>query len=515
MWQSGDWLQLHLNGELYGDKPPLLFWLINAGWTVFGVNDWWPRVLTALFSGGALGLTWQLGRRLAPSRAEVAAIAVFVTGSGLYWAFFTGALMFDAMLSFFVLLGALALARAATEGRWSEWFGVGAALGLGILTKGPVVLLHLLPLALLAPWWTVPMPQAAARRHSWGRWYGGVGVAVLSGAAIALAWAVPTAIAGGADFGWEIFWHQSVDRMAATTHHLQPAWFYAAMLPLLVFPWLFVPSVWSGFAGLARAPAEVATRFALAWALPVLLAFSAFKGKQVQYLLPETAAFGLLVGAALAARDRAGILPPASDRIVVAGVLFMLSAAIVVLMGQPRFASLLHSGERTAIVLTVACIEAIVLVLALVRASSHVASAAIIGTASVALLVAGYAGLGRALFDNYDLRPVAQDLARVQAAGRPIAHFPKYHGQFQFVGRLERPLQVLLSPQQLLAWAAAHPDGAVVVYSYQTLTSPTAQPEFRQSFGRRDVYVWRAADLGSVSDGWRTGRRADGGGDDD
>ena len=28
MWNSGDWLQLRLNGELYGHKPPLLFWLI-------------------------------------------------------------------------------------------------------------------------------------------------------------------------------------------------------------------------------------------------------------------------------------------------------------------------------------------------------------------------------------------------------------------------------------------------------------------------------------------------------
>jgi 4-amino-4-deoxy-L-arabinose transferase-like glycosyltransferase len=514
MWQSGDWLQLRLNGELYGHKPPLLFWLINAGWAVFGVSDWWPRVLTASFAFGGLALTWLLARRLAPSRAEVAAIAVFVTGSGLYWAFFTGALMFDAMLSFFVLLGVLFIARAATGGGWANWLGAGLALGLGILTKGPVALLHLLPLALLAPWWTAALPQASAQRPSWGRWYGGVGVAVLLGAAVALAWAVPTALAGGERFGREIFWSQSVDRMATTTHHLKPAWFYPAMLPLLVFPWLFVPSVWRGFAGLVRAPAEPVTRFALAWAVPVLLAFSAFKGKQAQYLLPETAALALLVGAALAARDREGTPPPAIDRLAVAGIFFVLSVTLVVLMGQPRFAELIQPGERPAVVLTIVVIEAIVLLLAFVRVPTHVASAAMIGTASVLLLVGAYAGLGRALFDSYDMRPVAQHLARAQAAGRPIAHFTKYHGQFQFVGRLRRPLQVLMSKDEVLSWAEANSDGAVVVYSYRPLTSPSAQPEFHQGFKGRAVYVWRAADLRHVSDGWYTGKPPDTGDDD-
>ncbi len=34
MWQRGDFLVPHLNGELYSHKPPLLFWLMHAGWAV-------------------------------------------------------------------------------------------------------------------------------------------------------------------------------------------------------------------------------------------------------------------------------------------------------------------------------------------------------------------------------------------------------------------------------------------------------------------------------------------------
>ena len=37
MWQRGDFLVPHLNGSPYSDKPPLLFWLMHAGWWVFGV----------------------------------------------------------------------------------------------------------------------------------------------------------------------------------------------------------------------------------------------------------------------------------------------------------------------------------------------------------------------------------------------------------------------------------------------------------------------------------------------
>ncbi|MCK4939669.1 MAG: hypothetical protein KAR80_05190, partial [Rhodospirillaceae bacterium] len=34
MHTSGSYLVPHLNGELYSHKPPLLFWLINAGWAI-------------------------------------------------------------------------------------------------------------------------------------------------------------------------------------------------------------------------------------------------------------------------------------------------------------------------------------------------------------------------------------------------------------------------------------------------------------------------------------------------
>lgn len=48
MWLRHEWLVPHLNGALYTDKPPLLFWLVHLGWAVAGVNDVWPRAVCGL-----------------------------------------------------------------------------------------------------------------------------------------------------------------------------------------------------------------------------------------------------------------------------------------------------------------------------------------------------------------------------------------------------------------------------------------------------------------------------------
>jgi 4-amino-4-deoxy-L-arabinose transferase-like glycosyltransferase len=500
MYQSGDLLSLRLNGALYGHKPPLMFWLIDLGWKAFGPSTWWPRLLTGLFGLGALALLSRLVRRLAPGRDDVGAMTLLMTAGSLYWMAFTGAVMFDLMLAFFVLVGVVGIARAGTGGGWRDWLLVGAALGLGILTKGPVALLHLLPLALLAPWWLQPEAgPAPARPRRWRGWYGGVGLAVLVGAAIALAWAVPTALAGGGQFGHEIFWRQSVDRMVSTEHHLRPAWFFLATLPALLLPWLFFPAVWRGLFALARGERSLPVRFALAWTVPVFIGFSLFKGKQIQYLLPLVPGFALLAACGLARLTRIRRWEP----VIVAATFAVLGIALLVLAGQPRLAHLVDPSDRPWVWLSAAVLFAAAIVVAAAPLHDRVATVATIATGAVVMVLGVYAGAGRAIFDGYDIGPVSRHLAGVERQGQPIAHYGKYHGQFQFVGRLERPLEVVMSPAALLDWARRHPDGAVVVYARSPLTHAAgALPGFMQKFKGRFVYVWRGADLQGVSPQW-------------
>ena len=51
MWLRGDFLVPFKNGAPYSHKPPLMIWLYQAGWAIFGVNEWWPPVKQFLRAG--------------------------------------------------------------------------------------------------------------------------------------------------------------------------------------------------------------------------------------------------------------------------------------------------------------------------------------------------------------------------------------------------------------------------------------------------------------------------------
>ena len=133
-----------LNGLPYSDKPPLLFWLINAGWDLFGVNDLWPRFLTATLSLGVALLTARCAVLLCDGRPGVGSRSALVLTAFSPWLLFNGAVMFDVLLTFFSLMAIVLVLGMSGAGRLWQWGATGIALGLGMLAKGPAVLLHVL-----------------------------------------------------------------------------------------------------------------------------------------------------------------------------------------------------------------------------------------------------------------------------------------------------------------------------------------------------------------------------------
>ena len=292
MWLRGDFLVPHLNGEPYHHKPPLLFWLIHAGWWLFGVNEWTMRLISPTFAAATLWLALRLGRQLWPGRPEVARMAPFILFASLLYTYFASALMFDMMLSFFVALGFVGLVRAwRTDAGFGGFVLLAIGMGGALFAKGPVALLHLLPLALFAPWWM------REQRPAWGRWYLRVLLALLGAAALILAWAIPAGLHGGEAYREAIFWGQTANRMVKSFAHQAPWWTYLMWLPLLLAPWLLWPHWWRG---LKRALFdESGWRFALFSALFCLVAFSLVSGKRPHYLLPQFVLFALLAARAL------------------------------------------------------------------------------------------------------------------------------------------------------------------------------------------------------------------------
>lgn len=44
MLDSGDWVTARLDGVVYLEKAPLIYWLIAISYKIFGVHDWAARI---------------------------------------------------------------------------------------------------------------------------------------------------------------------------------------------------------------------------------------------------------------------------------------------------------------------------------------------------------------------------------------------------------------------------------------------------------------------------------------
>lgn len=494
MWAHGSWLVPHINGEPYSEKVPLLFWMIHAGWAVFGVSDVWPRLLEVFFGGAQLVLASVLASRLFPSHPWVAKATPWLLMAFAYSFLFGLQIMYEVLLVVWVLAALLCLTPTATRAE-PRWWLFGLMLGAGLLTKGPVMALHVLFPFLLGPLWS------HWARENKARWYGFGALGVLLGFAILIAWAIPAGEAGGEAYRQRLFFTQTAGRVVDThakdlQNHARPAWYYLVFLPVIVFPlsgWLrgivALPTTlfrkpWLGgtraaiictvvalvvllasaaglhlpdmvekllvvlvivplFIALMRQPLEPGLRFLVAWLLPCLLVFSLITGKQLYYLLPEFAGVTMLVAACvadlreqhkgMATNYALGTWPLSVGAFLLAIVLFAMPSVV-----PSRYPDNMWLTGMAPYARFFGVIFVVLGALLLLRGRGEMrrlAFAGLIGTVALnALFTMG-------LWYRYDLTPASEFLAKADAANRPIGNLGvSYNGQYHFAGRLMHPI---------------------------------------------------------------------------
>ena len=136
MLASGDWVTARLDGVIYLEKPPLLYWLIAISYKVFGVHDWASRIPVALSAVGLCWLTAAFGIWAFGKRAGFYAGLCMATCVGLW--LFTRILIPDVMLTFTVALAMWALLRVLDENEphpQARAYILAASLGIGLLLK--------------------------------------------------------------------------------------------------------------------------------------------------------------------------------------------------------------------------------------------------------------------------------------------------------------------------------------------------------------------------------------------
>jgi len=144
----GDYLRVHINFELFWEKPPLFFWMQAGSMHLFGIGEYAARFPNAIAGMVTVLLLYRLGCRLADRRF------------GWFWALaWLGSLLphlyaksglIDPWFNLFMFLGLAGFIRygwsveglmrgPASSGRgWGYLLLGGVFTGLAILTKGPV-----------------------------------------------------------------------------------------------------------------------------------------------------------------------------------------------------------------------------------------------------------------------------------------------------------------------------------------------------------------------------------------
>jgi 4-amino-4-deoxy-L-arabinose transferase-like glycosyltransferase len=342
MHASGDWVTPRLDGVRYFEKPPLQYWLTAAAYAAFGVREWTTRLPVAFFGWLAVLAIAVAGTRIAGPATGLYAAAIL--GSSVWHAGIGHFVSLDAVLS-----GCLALALAAflvaqshatdpsARRRWmlAAW----AAIGAAVLAKGPVG--AVIPAGALVVYTALGGDVRVWRRLS-----------LLPGIVVATLIAAPGFVAvsmRNPEFAHFFFVHEHLERFLTTEHQREGAWWY--FLPLLalgLLPWtalLVVPAR----ASAAGAPVVVEgfrwQRFCVAWALFVLVFFSASGSKLPSYILPMFPALALLLGARVAgASERAWAV---LVRILAVACLVL---AVAAWLGYDRLAARLAS-DRTPVAL--------------------------------------------------------------------------------------------------------------------------------------------------------------------
>jgi uncharacterized membrane protein (GlpM family) len=238
----------------------------------------------------------------------------------------------------------------------------------------------------------------------------------------------------------------------------------------------------------------------LAWLVLVFAQVSLVAGKQPHYLLPLFPVFALLAAYALTAAQDAG---REYDAVPVALGLGTVAALWIYLVRDPQAFGVDAASApslRPGIVIAV-CAFAVLFTASLPLLRRVQALVLVL----VAVLAAAFVGVSDTIGPGLDLRPMAQRLKTLEEQGRPVAHLGKYHGQFQFHGRLTRPLESV-TDDAIAAWLVQHPNGYVVgsVYGteYARLTnalrasapaplSPGLTAEFVQPHRRGGLYLAR------------------------
>jgi 4-amino-4-deoxy-L-arabinose transferase-like glycosyltransferase len=312
MLASGDWVTARLDGIVYLEKAPLIYWVIAISYHVFGAHDWSARIPIAVSAIALCCLVTAFGIWAFGKRAGFYAGLCISTCIGLF--LFTRILIPDVVLTATIALAMWAFLRALDEQEnhprfWAFLFAL--SLGVGLLLKSLIGVLFPIAAALIYLSITGQLFSATV----WKRLRPFTGLLIVI--AVAAPWHILAMLrnppyfaftlhSGPAQyhgFLWFFFINEQLLRFLNTRYprdyNTVPRLYFWLFNLVWLFPWsVYFPAA----AKLSFKPADRAGRtrlLALCWA-GFLLIFFTFSTTQEYYSMPCYPALALLLGSAMA-----------------------------------------------------------------------------------------------------------------------------------------------------------------------------------------------------------------------
>ena len=319
---SGDYVTPMFNGEPRVNKPVLSYWVVAGLYNVFGISVTVQRVGIALGALGIIGLTFAIGRAIGTPATGVLAALIVATAPRVVM--HARRIFIDVYIALFMAaaLAAFVLAERHPEHRRRYLLLMYVAIGLGVLTKGPVAIV--LPAAVLLAWLALERRLGDLRR-----------MLLIPGTLIVLAIVAPWYLALYQVHGLgpieSFVFGENVGRFLQPMASAERGFEY--YLPVLLgelFPWaplvlLPLATAWRRTASDATGGVAALRRLLWCWIVVIVAAFSLSRTKLDLYIFPVMPAVAVLI-ADLLRRTGAG----ASHRGVRIGLaaLYLLTAGL-------------------------------------------------------------------------------------------------------------------------------------------------------------------------------------------
>jgi 4-amino-4-deoxy-L-arabinose transferase-like glycosyltransferase len=136
MMQRNDWVVPTFNGELRVAKPPAHYYFMRVGYVIFGVNEFGARFFSAVMGLLTLLVTFLFVKKY--STPKQAFITCIVLLSSLQFLFEFRMSVPDPYLIFFTTLTLFTAFAFFMESKLYYLVACAIAMGLGVLSKGPV-----------------------------------------------------------------------------------------------------------------------------------------------------------------------------------------------------------------------------------------------------------------------------------------------------------------------------------------------------------------------------------------